>query len=1481
MLLLQWCGVWLWSLFVYVNGYGNLSDIEINALHELYAATNGDDWFCKFINDPVSWNFSSPVVNPCEDQWQGIFCNENCINGTLCTVVELDLENCKLQGSLPTSVGVFSSLSLLDMQSNSLSQSIPSEFGYLTTLSTLVLSSNFLTGTFPTSLSQLGLLAHINCDHNHFTGIFPEFLLLGSFSQLARIYFSKNSLTGHFPDFSTVSWANSVEYVTLNNNEFSGEIPSSIGALSLSGLDVTHNLLSGSLPSEIWLLTDAYYFYLSHNMFTGSFPNPPSDVVFPHMATLSIIENHFTGPFLELVLNSRFFFMVKVEITGNSISGSIPSTICECSKLAQLFASNNMLTGSLPSSMTEMTKLRQILVENNLLTGTIPALQSPLAELFNIKNNLLTGTIPSDLYSSKTTFAEFDVENNYLSGSIPSIFSSYISMNVLICSHNRLTGTLPSLKTLLKLVTLAVSANYFTGHLLEDINGTALTALTTLDVSDNSFSGHLSPELFLLPNIQTISASKNCFGGSLPTTMCHAKSLVSLGLDGLTSGEACISPMLFSVSTGIYTSNLIGGTLPECLFADLRDLRVLMLSGNGLTGTLPEITSDIVNISLNHNMLSGSLPLSFQEKYSFKLCDMSYNKLSGTVGGMNNYSVVSSPNNSAITLLLEVNRLSGNIPRIFHTAPYINILSGNYFECSNPVTQLPEHDPNYSTYACGSSILDYSIYLLSGFLVLTLCGVLLYVVVVHYQTVSYNNNKKFMLKDMCHIVIRPLMEYYIYVYNLQFVHLQIDDFKNTNGIFINTMEIRTMLLLWTELRHLAVRASMVGLCVLMPAYCLFASFYATHTYQYGWFLSVAFTASYVEGIVLLILWGAFLSYCYYLMHRIHERLSAFHTHCSLRLGFLREGKRLSEMLKNIEVKKERSSWFQSFFRIISNWERNSGSKSKLTQSEFLYLYCMVPLCNCSIVLVVNGMYLYAVLNYSFEIIMCSQIALVLFKTFWNAKIVSSLVRHVRYANTSGFWYFNIDKYLHRICCQTSSYRDSSNKTTTANFDDKTNDSLSSRSTVRELRSTDGDVLIENPPLYRPNDINTPERGRQTFHVGENEEIPTYRLTNVDPNATENDSDSGSEASIDAIAGADARSYSHYHIQVLLLVFNNIVAPILVTASGDPNCFLNVFVPPETISSSLSYPSCSVYGSYGCVQYDEEAIAHSYTPPYVYYYQCSTSILTAYIPVYIVMYFVLGLVLPLFYHFVALASNSKSDQTSRSTCEEADLSNSRTRSDPNFDELQVYADLLGSKKYGLFRAPNTCCNFISHLAVLFTFGVVYPPLGLIIVMYFYNSTWTWQSLLGKLLEMPRTLCIPRSVDDTSNANDQEDVQLSTVGLVLVNLEIQCVGIWKVLNRSRYILTTSAGMFYALFLVDIVGDNARVFTSVVWVPIAMLCYSYIVGRSYFSMNAFKARLKPVKPFEEAEQTLDRFHNVSSDALELTNVVKEDIVDNPIHS
>ena len=105
---------------------------------------------------------------------------------------------------------------------------------------------------------------------------------------------------------------------------------------------------------------------------------------------------------------------------GNSISGSLPADLAQCTALTFLSLKVNALEGTLPAAyLSQLRSLAYISLSYNQLGGTIPPLGN-LTQLagYDLSHNALTGVLPEDWLASRQ-LRVVDVSHNLLRGSLP------------------------------------------------------------------------------------------------------------------------------------------------------------------------------------------------------------------------------------------------------------------------------------------------------------------------------------------------------------------------------------------------------------------------------------------------------------------------------------------------------------------------------------------------------------------------------------------------------------------------------------------------------------------------------------------------------------------------------------------------------------------------------------------------------------------------------------------------------------------------------------------------------------------------------------------------------------------------------------------------------------------------------------------------------------------------------------------------------
>ncbi len=359
----------------------DVSQIECEALVDLYGSTNGAGWW-----DNSNWLESTSVST-----WHGV-----AVNGG---VVSIDLYDNALIGSIPSTIGNLTGLWGLYLDSNQLTGSIPSTIGKLSNMENLLLQDNELTGNIPAELGNLSDLENLRLNQNQLTGSIPT--EMGNLTNLWQLDLRNNLLTGSIP--SSLGNLSNLKSLYLQDNQLTGSIPAELGNMSdLENLRLNQNQLTGSIPAELGDLSNLDYLFLNNNQLTGSIP-----------AELSNLSN----------LNHLF-------LNNNQLTGSIPAELGNMSDLGWLDLNYNQLTGSIPAEMGNMSNLGILSLRFNQLAGSIPAELGSLSKLWelHLSSNLLTGSIPTEL-GQLPQLRYLSLNDNLFEGDIPVSFLDLENLN--------------------------------------------------------------------------------------------------------------------------------------------------------------------------------------------------------------------------------------------------------------------------------------------------------------------------------------------------------------------------------------------------------------------------------------------------------------------------------------------------------------------------------------------------------------------------------------------------------------------------------------------------------------------------------------------------------------------------------------------------------------------------------------------------------------------------------------------------------------------------------------------------------------------------------------------------------------------------------------------------------------------------------------------------------------------------------------------
>ncbi|CAK9145166.1 unnamed protein product [Ilex paraguariensis] len=563
-----------------------------------------------------------PNSSPCN--WTGVVCNK-----LRQRVVELDLSDMGITGSISPHIGNLSFLRSLQLQHNRFTGTLPDQLGNLFRLRIMNISSNSVEGAIPRNISRCRELRIIDMMQNEISGRIPE--ELGELAELQVLNLGRNQLSGAIPP--SIANVSSLTVLILGTNTIGGLISSDLSHLrNLKQLDLTINNITGTIPPSIWNMSSLVNLAVASNDLWGDLPNDVG-VTLPNLLIFNFCINKFTGTipgslhnltkirvirmahnllhgtvppglgnlpdlqmynigfneiissgesgldFITSLTNSTHLHFLAID--GNLLEGIIPESIGNLSKvLSSLYMGRNLIHGSIPASIGLLSGLTLLNLSYNSISGQIPQEMAQLEKLqmLGLAGNRISGIIPSSLGNFQK-LNDIDLSRNEFVGSIPTSFGNFRYLFSMDLSNNKLNGGIPkeilnlsSLSTFLKL-----SNNFLSGPLPQEVG--FLENVGTIDLSSNRLSGNIPPSIAKCQSLEKLFMANNMFSGPIPDTLVKVKGLEILDL----------------------SSNQLSGSVPPGL--QNLSLQFLNLSFNNLEGEIPTggIFSNISKVHLEGN----------------------------------------------------------------------------------------------------------------------------------------------------------------------------------------------------------------------------------------------------------------------------------------------------------------------------------------------------------------------------------------------------------------------------------------------------------------------------------------------------------------------------------------------------------------------------------------------------------------------------------------------------------------------------------------------------------------------------------------------------------------------------------------------------------------------------------------------------------------------------------------------------------------
>ncbi|PON98793.1 hypothetical protein TorRG33x02_054080, partial [Trema orientale] len=303
----------------------------------------------------------------------------------------------KFTGKVPE-LGLLSSLQYLSLGHNNLGYGEEGDLNFLTSLvncTNVVLigiHDNNFGGELPKSITNLSTsLSIFVSGRNRISGFIPTGI--GNLVNLMALYLESNQLTGPIP--STIGKLQNLNELYLHENKLSSIIPSSLANLtSLTELVLMLNNLEGGIPPSLGELKSLEVMVLSQNILTGPIPKEVIGLSSLSQA-LNLSGNLLTGSLDTDV--GKLVNLGYLDISNNRLFGEIPEAIGRCRMLEYLSLGGNLFQGSIPQSFNALRAIQAIDVSSNNLSGKIPKYLGDFQflEKLNLSFNNFEGEVPT------------------------------------------------------------------------------------------------------------------------------------------------------------------------------------------------------------------------------------------------------------------------------------------------------------------------------------------------------------------------------------------------------------------------------------------------------------------------------------------------------------------------------------------------------------------------------------------------------------------------------------------------------------------------------------------------------------------------------------------------------------------------------------------------------------------------------------------------------------------------------------------------------------------------------------------------------------------------------------------------------------------------------------------------------------------------------------------------------------------------------
>ncbi|KAK2996524.1 hypothetical protein RJ639_019489 [Escallonia herrerae] len=207
----------------------------------------------------------------------------------------------------------------------------------------------------------------------------------------------------------------------------------------------------------------------------------------------------------------------------NSLTGSIPGTLGQLSRLEELYLYANNFSGTIPPAIFNLSSIRTISLSENEVQGSLPpnmGITLPNLETLGLYRNHFTGSIQYALANASKLSRFVGMPNNF-TGKMPNT-QNLKNLTIFSMTNNHLgTGEandlefISSLTNATKLWYFAMNTNNFGGTLPKSFSNLS-SNLAFLYLDNNPISGSVPAGIGNLVNLEYLAMWNTYVNGTIP-----------------------------------------------------------------------------------------------------------------------------------------------------------------------------------------------------------------------------------------------------------------------------------------------------------------------------------------------------------------------------------------------------------------------------------------------------------------------------------------------------------------------------------------------------------------------------------------------------------------------------------------------------------------------------------------------------------------------------------------------------------------------------------------------------------------------------------------------------------------------------------------------------------------------------------------------------------------------------------------------------